>query len=139
MSFGRIRHRAFEYLILSTVFFYSVLRFLFWAMWLVGQGRRAKALSRYLMGKWCRSVFTFMGVRVDVEGLENLPREQGYVVMSNHQSKYDPILLIGFMEPGMGFVAKRELFRMPGLSATGCARTSAWPLTATTSAAGRRP
>ena len=109
-------HFLLEVLIFFSVFVISWVRPVFWVVRLLGLEAAGEALSHRLMGRWCRGMFRVLGCRVVVEGREHLPVDSAYVVMSNHQSNYDPILLLGFLHPGLSFIAKRELFRVPGLS-----------------------
>ena len=109
-------HFLLEVLIFFSVFVISWLRPFFWALRALGQAVAAEALFRKLTGWWCRTVFKVLGCRVVVEGLEHLPADSAYVVMSNHQSNYDPILLLGFLDASLSFIAKSDLFRVPGLA-----------------------
>ncbi|MGN1063396.1 MAG: lysophospholipid acyltransferase family protein [Alphaproteobacteria bacterium] len=65
----------------------------------------------------------FCGVRVEVKGLENLPRQNGYIIACKHQSALET-LLFHTLIPDAFFVLKRELIFLPiaGLYAlkTGC-------------------
>lgn len=115
-SLRRAVHFVLEVLIFFSVFLVSCVRPLLWTMRLMGKSEEAEALAHRLMGRWCRWVFRALGCRVVVEGRENLPLGTAYVVMSNHQSNYDPILLAGFLDPALSFITKRELFRVPGLA-----------------------
>jgi 1-acyl-sn-glycerol-3-phosphate acyltransferase len=65
-------------------------------------------------GVWGRSILKASGVRVRVEGLDNLPR--GAVVLCvNHPSAMDIPILLGCLPIEFRFLAKRELFQMPFL------------------------
>jgi len=65
---------------------------------------------------WARRCLRYMQCRVQVEGLEHLPASGPVILMANHQSMFDIPLCLGFLGRTMGFVAKRELFRIPALS-----------------------
>lgn len=66
------------------------------------------AISR-LLGWWWRLVS-----RIDVQGMENLPRNQAYLLCSNHQSFLDPIILMSVLPYGdlkhMFAVGTSEIF-----------------------------
>lgn len=66
--------------------------------------------------RWAQSLFRRMNVQVEVEGLEHVPAEGPLVVMTNHQSMWDIPLLMGYLGRMVGFVAKRELFRLPAFA-----------------------
>lgn len=86
--------------------------------WLRARGRHEEeeALIDHVVSTWSRTAFLRLGCEVRVEGSEHIPTDRGFVVMSNHQSKFDILVLAGFLGKPMGFVAKRELFRIPLLS-----------------------
>jgi len=59
---------------------------------------------------FCSKIF----FRLEVNGLENIPRKGGFIIASNHVSLLDPVLigatcLLCFRK--VGFMAKAELFR----------------------------
>jgi acyl carrier protein len=60
----------------------------------------------------CRAIawlfFKAAGIPVRVEGHENLPRTRPYVVVANHASYLDGILLVGILREQHAFIAKRE-------------------------------
>ena len=58
-----------------------------------------------------------LGVRVRVEGLENVPLEP-CVFVANHTSTIDPMALLPAIPKRVGIVVKQELFRVP-IFATG--------------------
>ncbi|MEE8435244.1 MAG: lysophospholipid acyltransferase family protein [bacterium] len=91
-------------------------RILSWIYVLTGQREKAEALVPGVMAAWCRSVFRKRRCTVVVEGGENLPPDQAFVVMANHQSRYDILLLSGYLGRPAGFAAKSELFLVPGIS-----------------------
>jgi 1-acyl-sn-glycerol-3-phosphate acyltransferase len=62
---------------------------------------------------WSRRLLEQAQIRFHVRGLERIPRDETFVVMSNHQSLYDiPIILQG-LKRRVRFVTKTELFRVP--------------------------
>jgi 1-acyl-sn-glycerol-3-phosphate acyltransferase len=64
---------------------------------------------------WARMVIFFAFIRLRVKGLENVPRGQGLIIASNHQSLFDIIVLLAAMPDIFFFVAKKELFKVPFL------------------------
>jgi len=63
--------------------------------------------------KWSLKVLRAAGVRVTVEGLENLYRDRPQIVVSNHQSWFDIFTLAAHLPVRYRFVAKKELGRIP--------------------------
>ena len=51
--------------------------------------------------------------RIDVNGLENVPKDNKYIVCPNHLSTLDPPLIAAIMPRSVAFMAKKELFNIP--------------------------
>lgn len=65
-----------------------------------------------LIRLWARGILGAAGVRVEVQGLENLPASSS-VLVSNHQSNFDVLLILARIPKHVRFVAKTELYRIP--------------------------
>lgn len=89
------------------VFALCVLFSLFVAVLVPGLERR-----RRLVASAARASFLLSGVRPDIMGLNNLP-EQACVVVANHASYLDGILLKGFLPARFSFVIKGEMRNVP--------------------------
>ena len=64
-----------------------------------------------------RALILGTGAKVEVQGLEQVPRETRHIcVVSNHQSLFDIPLLVGYLPVMLGFIAKKELGRIPVLN-----------------------
>ncbi len=63
--------------------------------------------------RWVRWILATCRVRIEVEGLENVPERAPVVFMSNHQSLFDIAALVHTIPVSFRFVAKRELVRIP--------------------------
>ena len=48
--------------------------------------------------------------RLEVEGLENVPEDNKYIVCANHLSTLDPPLICAVLARSVAFMAKKELF-----------------------------
>ena len=68
--------------------------------------------------RWSAKVLKVFQIDMEVEGRENLPAESNgkLVVMCNHQSQLDIPTLVAALNRRLGFVAKKELSRIPLLS-----------------------
>ncbi|WP_143318085.1 lysophospholipid acyltransferase family protein [Clostridium sp. HBUAS56017] len=66
--------------------------------------------------KWAKFVMKLSGCKVTVTGLENIPKNQTVLFMSNHQSYFDIPLLMSSINIPKGFIAKKELAKWPGIS-----------------------
>ncbi len=75
---------------------------------LVPGGHRRQKLVTFA----ARSVFVVAGVRVTVRGMDNLPIDS-CVVVANHASYIDGVLLKGYLPARFGFVIKGEMRDIP--------------------------
>ena len=71
---------------------------------------------RRMQRDWARGLTRFWGVDIEVLGAENMDPSTSYVVMSNHSSYVDIVALFLALPTIPGFLAKRELMRVPFLS-----------------------
>jgi 1-acyl-sn-glycerol-3-phosphate acyltransferase len=62
---------------------------------------------------WGRSMLGLAGARVEVEGVERLPRDEAMILAVNHQSWFDIVALFGALPVSLRFVAKKEISRVP--------------------------
>ena len=69
-----------------------------------------------VVSTWARFIMNISGARVNVIGLENIPKDQTVLFVSNHQSNFDIPLLISSIDITKGFIAKKELERWPFIS-----------------------
>ena len=53
--------------------------------------------------------------RMEVYGLENVPKDNAYIVAPNHLSTLDPPMVASFLPRPVAFMAKKELFKNPFL------------------------
>jgi 1-acyl-sn-glycerol-3-phosphate acyltransferase len=64
---------------------------------------------------WARQLLWIGGVRVKLEGLENIQENGSYVFVSNHVSFMDTPVLMANIPAQFRFLAKRGLFQIPFL------------------------
>lgn len=62
---------------------------------------------------WARSLLWIVGVKVEVEGLDNVRGIEQCVWASNHVSYMDTPVMLGFIPVQFFFLAKSELFKIP--------------------------
>ncbi len=70
-------------------------------------------LIDFLAPVWSRAVLWICGVRVEVQGLENLDPHRSYVLIANHASNFDIWVMLAALPLRLRFVAKQELLRVP--------------------------
>jgi 1-acyl-sn-glycerol-3-phosphate acyltransferase len=72
----------------------------------------------HLVGRlWSRIMLFASGVKVQVEGLDNINPQESYVFAANHQSQFDIFTILGHLPTQFRWLAKKELFRIPILGA----------------------
>jgi len=64
---------------------------------------------------WARISAFFIPMGVTVSGRHNVDPQQSYVVVSNHQSHVDVLVLYGWLGVDFRWVMKQELRKVPGL------------------------
>ena len=69
-----------------------------------------RSLTRWM----CKTIFFMSGIQVKLSGLENLPPED-CIVIANHSSYLDGLLLMAALPPRFSFVIKREVTIVPVL------------------------
>lgn len=62
---------------------------------------------------WARTLLAMAGVRVRVKNGERLSRERSFVVVANHESFCDVLVLLAHLPLQVRFLAKRSVFRVP--------------------------
>jgi 1-acyl-sn-glycerol-3-phosphate acyltransferase len=75
--------------------------------------------SRFFAVRWARIIAWMTPMLVTVRGAENASRERTYVVVCNHQSQYDILLVYGWLGLDFKWVMKQELRKIPGIG-IGC-------------------
>lgn len=71
--------------------------------------------THFCAGIWGRAVCRLNGVKVQVDGLENIHRNRTYILVSNHQGFFDTFSLVGYLPIRFVLMAKESLFRIPFL------------------------
>lgn len=78
-----------------------------------GDLEKAEAYINQITMKWAMAQVKNSGAKVNVEGLENIPKDQPVVFVSNHQGNFDIALFMSFIEKPKGYVAKIETTKIP--------------------------
>lgn len=64
---------------------------------------------------WAKLNLFIGGYMVDLEGVEHVDASRAYVIVSNHQSLFDIVMLLGLLPIQFRFVSRKEIFRIPFL------------------------
>lgn len=79
------------------------------ATWLTGSADTLFAIAMWIT----RSGLSIAGVRIAVEGLEQIDGDATYIFMCNHVSNLDPPILIPKLPRRTSVLVKQELFKIP--------------------------
>ncbi len=75
--------------------------------------------SRYVARPWARVCAWITPIFVSVEGHENARPGQSYIIVCNHESQYDILLIYGWLNLDLKWVMKKDLRKIPGIG-IGC-------------------
>ncbi len=67
----------------------------------------------YCILRPCFMLFFKLTMRLKVEGMENVPKTGGALMVSNHMHNVDPVLLEAVFPRPVRFMAKKEVFSIP--------------------------
>ena len=105
-----------ELLFCLSFLIFLVIYIIYIVLKLVLPRRVSRSILRGIARFWAKIVILSTGSKVTVTGKENLPSSGNICFVSNHQGLFDIPLILGFSGIHTGFVAKRELFKIPVLS-----------------------
>lgn len=77
--------------------------------------KKSNELAFASVRKAIRHIMDIAGIDVTVDGLENIP-DRSVLYVGNHCSYFDIVTLAGVVPGTVGFVAKQELLKIPGLA-----------------------
>ena len=91
---------------------------LFFIEWIIGKfNMDIKNRSSLAIVNWAFRVVLFIsGVKITVSGEENVPKDQAVLYIGNHRSFYDIIATYVRVPRPTGYIAKKELLKVPLLS-----------------------
>jgi 1-acyl-sn-glycerol-3-phosphate acyltransferase len=79
-----------------------------------GGGKLPRRSGFYAASWWAARILARILFGLDVRGTEHLPARGGFILAANHVSALDPPILGCSSPRRLAYLAKRELFRMPG-------------------------
>lgn len=78
-----------------------------------GDAATVRALVEHHIPRWCGTLLRIGGVRLQVEGAENIPANRNCVFVANHRSLFDiPVMLCALGAPH-GILSKQESEKIP--------------------------
>ncbi|WP_028544447.1 lysophospholipid acyltransferase family protein [Paenibacillus taiwanensis] len=82
------------------------------ALYRKGRFAELDAYTAKQVGRWARSLLRVAGAKVQVQGLEHIPKE-GAVFIANHQGNFDVPIMLGHIGAPKALMAKVELTKLP--------------------------
>jgi 1-acyl-sn-glycerol-3-phosphate acyltransferase len=93
---------------------FSILLFIpFWILKLLRLESQFHTFTHHMTSMWGRFIFALNRCSMTVTGLENLPDHNRIIYISNHQGYADIPFLMANLPSTIGFIAKKELKRVP--------------------------
>ena len=74
-----------------------------------------RTMWQLIVCKWLYMIRLKLIYRIEIRGMENIPKENSYIVCPNHLSTLDPPIMVAVMPRSVAFMAKKELFDIPFL------------------------
>jgi 1-acyl-sn-glycerol-3-phosphate acyltransferase len=62
---------------------------------------------------WAKVILKVCGVKVEIEGIENIRKHEPHLYMANHTSYFDIFALLSTLPVDFKFIVKQELMRIP--------------------------
>ena len=99
------------FLLFYFIFFLPVLL----VQWLIRKKNplRAAKLSKAVVGWGFRCIKCLTGVKLIVKGQENIPTDTSVLYVGNHRSYFDVVLTLSLFPNVTGYVAKKEIKKVP--------------------------
>jgi 1-acyl-sn-glycerol-3-phosphate acyltransferase len=98
--------------VLFTAWVAAVLMAVIPPLWITLALTRSREGAMLLVSRWARRVFAVCGCPLRVTGIEHLENEHGAIIVANHSSYLDSVVLLAVIATDYRFVAnQRELLR----------------------------
>lgn len=78
-------------------------------------GLKAPQEAYTLCRRYCTRCLRIAGLKVQVQGLENIPEASGCLFVCNHQGTLDPVFLMHALPVPVAFISKQENAKLPML------------------------
>ena len=104
-----------RFLLLNALIVVITIFFSIWSIFLALFDKKGTIIHRYGATPWAKVVLWICGVRLEIEGLENVETSLPRIYMSNHQSYFDIFAVLAGLPVNFKFILKQELMRVPFL------------------------
>ncbi|MGL5352959.1 MAG: lysophospholipid acyltransferase family protein [Clostridium sp.] len=80
-----------------------------------GKIEEKNALVHKFTTNWAKKLLKILDIKVNVHGIENLPKDKNVLFVGNHQGNFDIPIYMSYIDVPKGFVAKIELTKIAGI------------------------
>jgi 1-acyl-sn-glycerol-3-phosphate acyltransferase len=83
---------------------------------LISKYQGEPAAAKYARSKGVelsRRCYRWFRISLNIEGMDNLPKDTSYLLISNHLSAFDAAVVYGFINPEAFFIVKKEIESYP--------------------------
>ena len=105
----RVLHTFFVYLLTFVSFFIGTAIALGFVLFSKNKTKTFQSAAQL----WARFLMFFSGIKVDIKGFENIPRDKPAILVCNHQGAADIPILLANLPVHFRFAIKKELFNVP--------------------------
>lgn len=98
-------------MLLSVVLFVPILLL----QWL-GLQKARNRFVQVVTSNWSKFIIRLSGSQYEASGVEHIPKDRAVCLVGNHQGYFDIPLVLAAVPHKVGFIAKIELMRTPGLN-----------------------
>ena len=86
-----------------------------WITGFISKDKRDKMTKRIVSNTF-KIILFLSGTKVNVEGIENIPKDTAVLYVANHNSFFDIVISYAYIPYLYGFVSKKEVDKVPGLN-----------------------
>lgn len=112
----RIIYKAYKYGFLLPAFIFLTILFGFFCF--LTSLKNPKLASKLWAVSWAKTVIFFTPSRINIIGADHISHQQSYVIVANHSSFYDILVLYGYLNIDLLWVMKKELRKVPIIGIT---------------------
>ncbi|MBE5926494.1 MAG: 1-acyl-sn-glycerol-3-phosphate acyltransferase [Lachnospiraceae bacterium] len=87
-----------------------------WLLRKTGHMKVANKIAKVIVGNGFKFCLFVSSVKVDIKGLENIPKDQAVLFVANHRGFFDIVATYPYIPTIFGYVAKKEIMKVPGLN-----------------------
>jgi 1-acyl-sn-glycerol-3-phosphate acyltransferase len=106
---------CFGYVVISALYLFPIGIFAM-LFHLIGLKKLAVKTVYLIEKSWAWPLVKLTGCKITVSGVENIPKDSGFCLISNHDSYFDIPLIFAYSSRPIGFIAKKELSYVPFLN-----------------------